>query len=362
MVPPRYAFKPELVKLLNAERGTWPSHAQIRRIFQTLRLGRSGMKTAHYTQIRAGGSGTRRDLCDLLWIYRENAHQPFSKSIESYLSRLGLLSANLSFDRLFEATTNPVESVDYMATGGMALFELFPSLWAKPSEHVAGPRTEEDVLNIASWVRTVAGRQLAGDETLSPEAANRALRDHWGDAVPCFEEQFVLYSRVIPWSVVFSGESASTKSKAFIQTGANIVLPLSEQAYRDAAAGRRFDDFREEDLQVPCHGVYLYATCETPDLGADYATRNSLITAMWQIAALSAESQARALAPAPIPSSERRLMRSGFQQVAWRETGARRMGIWEMQASWIQSFVLNSMRCVLRGDGFLDHPPQPQWD
>lgn len=351
----KFAFKRDFVQMLT-EKKAWPPHSQQANLLRPWRS--SGIKRPIYTKIRAGGSATRRDLNDLLKIHIEEAYKPFSEVVESYLGLANIAPKNLTLTSLFQATTVAVESVDYMATGGAALFDLIPRFWANPLNHLTGLSTDTDIAMLAEWIRTVEGRQLGGDEDLTVEHAAKAFYQTWGHTYLDFDRQFQEWSMACPWTTLFSGYIDTGDGERFVRTGGSVVLPLSESAYDAIASGhRRFDDIHLSDLQVPCSGVYLYGTCEHPFVCFEEATRNSLTALMWQIAALTADGHVRALAPSPIPLSETRLKKSGFQQIGLCTHNSWNVPLWEMHANWIQQSVLTLMRFVLRNDGFLACPP-----
>ncbi len=352
----RFAFQSDLIRMLNAEKAAWPPHSKLAALLRPWRG--TGMKSATYARIRAGGGATRKDISDLIRLHVHHAYQPFSIVVDAFLHRSGSTSHSLSVDALFLAVTVPFETVDYMSTGGAALFELLPRLWANPVDFVAGVSMPHETTHIAEWIRTVEGRQLAGNDTLSMEEAALHFREVWGLRTPDTDRQFSEWSDAIPWTVIYSGFSDRRRSEPFLRTGCSVILPLGETSYHELASGRRFfDDIHVSDFQVPCFGVYIYGTCESPSTHFEDATRNSMTAMMWQIASLTGEGPIRALAPAPIPLSVTRLQKSGFKQVGVCDAGSRQVPLWELHTSWIHRFILDSMRCVLRNDGFMERPP-----
>lgn len=349
-----YAFLPAFLSLITKHNG-WPPHSLQPTLLRTWR--KTGIKTPTYTSIRGGGCASKKDLYDLLRLHTENAYPNFSKAVSEFLATANI-GRELTLTELFDATTTPVESLDHLTLGGTALIDWAARRWMRPCRFVSSCSTDSEIGTLSRWIALVAASQVPETKMLHGSVACDALFQLWGINERSWPSQMKRWSHAVPWAIIFSGDSSSRDSDSFCATGGNIALPLSREAHDQVLSCKiALDDIADEHLTVPAYSVFLHSTCESPEIRHENPTANSLISLMWQIAALSGDMETRVLAPASIPLSEKRIRESGFSQIGQCRMENRVLSLWDRRPNTFEAFVLDAMRCALRREGFVSRPP-----
>lgn len=314
------------------------------------------MKTQTYQQIRNGGAASRKDLIDLLKIPLEHPEEPMATVL---FEATGISPGDpRALDLLFDAVVEPIDNTDHMKTGGRMLYEILPASWRDIAQYVSAADQPGDTDRIADWIETVAGRQLAGDDSLNDHAARKVFRETFGEDTPNLKRQYSEWQLTQPWSVVYSGIRTRT-AMGFSCTGASVVLPVTERAYFDLRSGNRnYNDVRPDELSPPGRYVYLAGTCEISWLNSSRDTLATLIATMCQIAAMTADEHFKVLSPAPIPLSQKRLLDAGFHQVGISLANDREVPVFEATPDWRQRWIIHMLRWQLQEQGFAKFPPR----
>jgi hypothetical protein len=349
-----YRLNADLVTSL-LPRGSWPTFRNHKSCMIEWR--RSGIKSSTYQLIRDGGAATQKDLLDLIRIHQRRTHEGFAEKIDGYLRGKGHDPSQITLSQVFDVLTHLYDPFDYFVAGGGILRKWALTAWLKPHKTVSGITDQSYLLQIPKWFRIHTGRALSSNHALQPERAIEEFKKEWGDSDPNFEEVISMLAEKSPWSVVLTGQY-SRKNEQFQIMGGNVVVPLTEGAYRDISTGQReFNDIRASDIQIPAHGVYLYGAVESPDVDFGISTRRGLVALMWQIAALTSETNRIALAPAPHKTGETRLVRTGFKRVGTCVSGRHTIGLYEKKSRIHEDVILAAMRRALINFGHFDRPP-----
>ncbi len=296
--------------------GAWPKEFA----FQTwLRINlNQGLRSGHYSQLRAGHSGRARHMAGFVRFLR--CCPPESReyrALDQYLAKKSLHLAESPTDqKVVECVSKQVERTfaDAFMEGVRFLLRLFTRI-RHPTRQVRPCFTEAEVTNAIRWMFLELAHQISRGDLSAIDAIALAERTI-GTTLEDYQQRAIDWWRFQPWIVVLALDAGKP-------TGMAITLPLQSVAFEKIRSGARMgyhcmtSEMALHSATLFCEGVAVKRLDHEVRARKGYGPVVVAVTCqqahLSDVPGLATKQPMRILTFAPTPTQHRRIKRFGYK-------------------------------------------------